>query len=200
MRDLFIFDMGGVMAESCPTLPRAAAALGVGEAELLGLVREDFDAITEGRLGTEEFWRRFSARTGLAARENYWATLFAPRADPAMAALARALRSRGRVVCGTNTIDVHYAYHLEQGQYGCFDAVYASHLMGLSKPRPEFWLSILEAEGRGPERALFVDDLAENVEAARELGIDGRLFRGAEPLIRELEAEYGLELAARPGH
>lgn len=196
MRDLFIFDMGGVMAESCPILPRTAAALGIGAEDLRALVDADFDAITEGRFGSEEFWRRFTARTGVPVPENYWATFFAPRADPLMDALARKLRERGRVVCGTNTIDVHYEYHLAHGQYECFDAVYASHLMGLSKPRPEFWLAILEAEARGPERALFVDDLPENVEAARKLGIDARLFVGAEALIASLEPEYGPGLQA----
>jgi len=191
MRDLFIFDMGGVMADSCSVLSAAARGLGIPQDELEALVREDFGLLTLGRLDSAEFWRRFEARTGKRAAEDYWATAFSPRPDPRMAALARALRRRGRVVCGTNTIGPHYEHHLANGHYACFDAVYASHLMGLAKPDPAFWLAILEAEGRTADRAVFVDDLPENVEAARSLGIDSRLFSGAKELAASLEAEYG---------
>lgn len=191
MVDLFIFDMGGVMAGSCPVLPRAAEALGVPVEKLRELVREDFDLLTLGRFDSAEFWRRLEARSGLVAKENYLSTAFAPRADPHMAAIARSLRSRGRVVCGTNTIDAHYAYHLAQGHYEPFDAVYASHLMGVAKPDPAFWRAILEAEHRTADRAVFIDDMLENVEAARSLGIDARLFTGAEELASSL-------LPARP--
>jgi len=65
--------------------------------------------------------------------------------------------------------------------------VYASHLMGVSKPEPDFWLRILEAEGRTAEQAFFVDDFAENVDAARRLGIRSHRFTDVETLVRELE-------------
>jgi FMN phosphatase YigB (HAD superfamily) len=103
----------------------------------------------------------------------------------------RELAAGARVVCGTNTIDCHHEIIGELGLYDCYAAVYASHLMGLAKPDPAFWLAILEAEGAAPERAFFTDDSAENVEAAARLGMAARLYSGAERLRADL-----LELGA----
>jgi FMN phosphatase YigB (HAD superfamily) len=93
-----------------------------------------------------------------------------------------------RVVAGTNTIAPHYDIHLRRGDYDIFDIVYASHLMGLAKPDPAFYTCILEHESCSADRAVFIDDFPENVEAARALGIGSLLFTGAEQLKKDLTA------------
>jgi putative hydrolase of the HAD superfamily len=95
-----------------------------------------------------------------------------------MDALARSLHSSGRVVCGTNTVGSHYDHLVERGMYGCFDAVYASHLMGVCKPDSAFWHAILEAEGVAARDAFFIDDYPENIAEAEGLGIRSHLFKG----------------------
>jgi FMN phosphatase YigB (HAD superfamily) len=59
--------------------------------------------------------------------------------------------------------------------------------MGLRKPDPKFWLHILEAEGMPPEETFFIDDMEENVEVARDIGITSHLFSGADGLSLALE-------------
>lgn len=190
---LFIFDMGGVMVGSFDVLPEAARRLCLPEAELRRLVAVDADELMAGRMSAGDYWARLSAASGLRIGEDYWSTLFAPALDPAMVSLVGGLRGRHRVVCGTNTIESHYDYLLAAGMYGAFDAVYASHLMGLCKPDPEFWRSILEAEGAEASETVFVDDMAENVDAAAALGLRAHLFDG----IAGLEAFLG-RLAEEP--
>ena len=128
----------------------------------------------------------FLARSGLKAAEDYWRTLFRPRLDGETAGLVRELSRGARTVSGTNTIAVHHEINLALGHHDAVQAVYASHLMGFAKPEPEFWLAILEAEGVAPGRAFFVDDYPENVEAARSLGLEARLYVSAAELRREL--------------
>ncbi len=195
MIDLFVFDLGGVLVHEFDVLPEAARRLGLAEGRMRDLAHPDMEDYMSGRIGPGEFWERFRARSGLRVSENYWATLFRPVLDPSMEALVLALKGAGRVVCGTNTIDVHYDWLLERGFYSCFDAVYASHLLGVSKPRGEFWLRILEAEGRDPGRAFFTDDMEENVEAARALGIRSHRFEDVEGLADALE-EAGIPVPA----
>ena len=192
---LYIFDMGGVLARSFDVIPEAARRMGMPEAEARRFVATDMDALMAGRMDTGEYWSRFAAASGVRAAEDYWSTLFAPELDPAVERLIRALREEGRVVSGTNTIACHYDYLAARGMYDCFDAVYASHLMGLCKPDPAFWLEILRAEGRQPSDAFFVDDMDENVAAARSLGIRSHLFRDASGLEAALGEELGVALS-----
>ena len=193
MIELYIFDMGGVLCRDFDIGPEAAKRLGIGVADFRAFMEPDLMPFMRGDIDGAEFWRRFGARAGLGIREDYWTTLFRPRLDMPTADLVRGLAvgaaARGaRVVCGTNTIAEHYAIHREGGQYEGFHAVYASHLMGRAKPEPEFWLDILEAEGVPPERAFFVDDFPENVEAAGALGIESRLYVSADVLRADLLA------------
>lgn len=196
MIDLFIFDEGGVMIRNFMVLPDMAAAMGIGEAELKQLLpRHEMNDYSSGRIDSAEFWRRFTARTGIAATENWWDTLFNPTPIPESFAIVRelaalpasGLRTRAvRVVGGTNTIDCHHEKNRRLGLYEGFHAVYASNEIGVCKPDPAFWLAILKAEGVAPENAFFTDDSAENVEVARGLGIEARLFVDAETLRRDL--------------
>jgi FMN phosphatase YigB (HAD superfamily) len=81
-----------------------------------------------------------------------------------------------RVVCGSNTFERHYLYHLERGEYAVFDRVYASHLIKVAKPSPAFYRHILEAEGWAAAETYFVDDREANVASARGLGIHALLY------------------------
>ncbi|MCX8014374.1 MAG: HAD-IA family hydrolase, partial [Rectinema sp.] len=100
--------------------------------------------------------------------------------------IVRRLARHHRVVCGTNTIDCHHEINIRLGMYEPFHAVYASHLMHVAKPDPDFWRYILRAEGVHPEEAFFTDDSQENVDAALALGIHARLYTDAESLARQL--------------
>ncbi len=188
---LYIFDMGGVLSLNPSLGPPISRLLGIPEEEFRRGMDGLVDRLTVGSIGVEEAWREFSRRTGVPVRGDLWNRFFDPRLDEQVGRLARRLRERARVVAGTNTIEPHYRLHLERGHYELFDAVYASCRMGLAKPDPAFYRAMLASERCPPEAAVFVDDLEENVAAARELGLRAFLYRGADALIRELEAPGG---------
>lgn len=190
---LFIFDVGGVMVDGFDVAPAIAADLGIPVDELRPLMdAAGAEALHDGAITTGEFWRRFKENTGLEPKGEPWGDRFHPARRPAMYALVERLKAGGaRVVAGTNTIDPHYRLHLENGDYAAFDHVYASHLMGVSKPEPAFWRRILEAEGVAAHEAFFIDDMVVNVAAAKALGLEAVLFEGQAQAILSAEGAQG---------
>lgn len=57
-----------------------------------------------------------------------------------------------------------------------FDRVFFSQEIGMSKPDPATWGLVLSEMGVRPADAAFYDDSQANVDQARALGIDARLF------------------------
>jgi HAD superfamily hydrolase (TIGR01509 family) len=54
------------------------------------------------------------------------------------------------------------------------------------KPSAEIFQKAVEIAGHRPEECLFIDDLAANVEGARQCGIEALQFVSAEQLERDL--------------
>lgn len=188
MFKLYIFDMGGVVSRNTNVAPEVSAYLEFNGAEMIEFARDDFEALTTGVIPVEEFTRRFSLKSGRAIENDLLSRFFHPELDRDVVDTIAALKNGARVVAGTNTITPHYNVHLQKGDYEIFDAVYASHLMGLAKPDPHFFTCILDREGCSPEQALFVDDVPANVEAAEKLGIHSFVFTNAEKLKKDLTA------------
>ena len=67
-----------------------------------------------------------------------------------------------------------------------FSDVWVSGKHKLRKPDPESYRSALQRFGLAAKEAVFVDDLAANVEAAEALGLVGIQFRDAQSLRTEL--------------
>jgi putative hydrolase of the HAD superfamily len=184
---LYIFDMGGVVARNTDVFPAVVSYLDITREEFLTLAGENVEKLLNGRVSTDEFWARFSRRYGRKVEEELFGKFFHSSIDQAVMDLIKQLKGSSRVVCGTNTIDPHYDYHLSRGHYDIFDAVFASNKIGLSKPNPEFYRYILENEGVRPENAFFVDDTEVNVLSAERMGISATLF--TDPKILSLQIE-----------
>ena len=64
-----------------------------------------------------------------------------------------------------------------------------SHRFKVAKPDPEIFRRALEVVGTLPHHAVLIDDLIENVLAARGVGMRAFQFRDSRTLLQELEAE-----------
>ena len=95
------------------------------------------------------------------------------------------LKEKHRVVCGTNTNQSHWGNHLERGDYAFFNQTYASNIIGIMKPDPQFFETIMKAEGYSPSETFFTDDKIENCDAAAKLGINAHHFTTAEDLYEQ---------------
>ena len=185
---LFIFDMGGVVTSNASEARgRPAAALGVTQEEMDRAIADPtgnlFDQLTVGKITVKEFWKTIGDRLGKKIDTDYFHLFFHPVLNEGTKKIILALRKKGfRVVCGTNTIESHYLNHITRGDYAFFDQTYASQMMGVKKPDPQFWKMILDAEKCAPSDAFFTDDLKANVQAAAALGIHAVQFTDAKKL------------------
>jgi putative hydrolase of the HAD superfamily len=108
-----------------------------------------------------------------------------------MADLIPRLKANGyRLVLASNTNAAHYERYREQFQdlLAHFDAVAVSHEAGARKPHPRFFEYAHELAGCAKDECLFVDDLLDNVTAAREFGWRAIHFTRFDDLVRELRA------------
>lgn len=67
-----------------------------------------------------------------------------------------------------------------------FDGEVVSGVVGVTKPDPEIYRILLERYRLEPSRTFYTDDLASNVEAARQSGIAAELFVDASAMRRQL--------------
>lgn len=174
---LYIFDMGGVVTTTAVIVPRMCELLQISQQQFSDFCKNDdgsdlVSQLSDGIITAKQFWNIFSERSEKKVTVDWWHYLFHPQLNEGTVQIIKALKQKGfRVVCGTNTIEGHYANHMERGDYLYFDQTYASFMMGVSKPDPEFWNIILTAEQISAEDAVFIDDRKENCEAAAKLGI-----------------------------
>jgi len=184
---LFIFDMGGVMCTNTNVVDAICKELGLEKRDFFHFATsENFIKIQSGEMSMEDFWSSFSKKSGLDVKNDYFEILFQPQRNEDMYQLVNHLREETRVVAGTNTIDSHYHKHLINGDYDVFEKVYPSNLIGIAKPNPAFFRTILEKEQCLPNEAVFVDDNAQNVESAAKLGITAIHFTSYEDLKQKL--------------
>ncbi len=185
---LLIFDVGGVMVDGFDVRPDIATHLGIDSEHCNALLKAaDFRRLLTGRSSAADYWRTFSELAGTDVNEDLWATYFRPTRRERMYALVERLKNHYRVVAGTNTLDPHYQVHQRQGDYDIFHATYASHLMHEAKPDRAFYDSIVQAEQVAPEGALFIDDLQQNVDGAKQAGLQALHFTDVETLTDALE-------------
>lgn len=178
--------MGGVVSTDGNVLARISEYLNVSGEEFASFAAENGIKLSEGRITAQEFWQRFSRVSGKEIKEELFGKFFDPRLNKGTVAIIETLKQESRVVCGTNTIEPHYLKRVERGDYQLFDDLYASHIMGIAKPKAAFFEYIFRKEQIDARDAVFVDDDPENVESAGELGLEAILFRDADTLKKEI--------------
>ena len=128
----------------------------------------------------------------LASRLSYkefvdiWNGLLSANED--MTALVEWLKPIHRLVLGSNTDPIHFAYSVQQFPVlGNFESFFLSYEMGLVKPVAAFFHHILDSLDVQATDCVFADDRAENVESARKIGITAIQFEDAHQLQLDLK-------------
>lgn len=175
-----LFDLGRVLVhyDHQQTVAAAAKLAQVAVEAVQQLLRDYTHALGVGDLDAEEFHALFCAHVGVAVPFDEFITAFAAGIRRDEAALAYALtlqqRSATTVAIISNTNAAHVLWlddHLPELRD--FDLVMMSNEVGLLKPDPVIFTTALELLDVPPAQAIFIDDIAENVEAARAVGIAG---------------------------
>jgi epoxide hydrolase-like predicted phosphatase len=78
-----------------------------------------------------------------------------------------------------------------------YDQVVISGEVGARKPEPLIYLLTADRLSVAPDACVFVDDLLQNVEGARAVGMEGIVHRSAEFTLPRLEALFRVTLSER---
>lgn len=174
---LFIFDMGNVVIKHIHCLEAVAASLHLDFEDFISDYRRYEFPLMEGYIETSVYWEHINRRYGLSVTGEPFVAFFDPLPNVPVITEIKELRSRGdRVVCGSNTFACHWEKLRKMGMLDIFDKAYASHEMKLVKPERQFFEEIMKEEGFPPNETWFVDDYAENIDAAKKLGIHTFLY------------------------
>jgi len=127
---------------------------------------------------------------------RHWSTI---GVDPQAMALVARLRSAGIWCALASNQERNRARHmsLTLGHGAAFDREFYSCDVGHAKPSPDYFRAVIALAGIDPARTLFIDDRADNVEAARGCGLRAEQFvlwqaPGGASALGELLAGYGL--------
>jgi len=179
---LYIFDMGNVIIDidfkrvlgvwsnfSGTPLATLTERFSMGEA---------FQKHERGEFSDEDFAAELCHEMGIALSfEQFslgWQSVFVGL-RPEVIEIFKSLREKGhRVVVLSNTNRLHLDFwpHNYPEIEANTDAIYLSQNIGMRKPEPGIFQHVLEQEGVTAGDAVFFDDVKENIEAAREAGIE----------------------------
>ncbi len=94
------------------------------------------------------------------------------------------------LILGSNTNPLHARQFRHQfaDLLTRFDHLVLSFEIGHAKPSPAFFQACLQRAGLPPSQCLFIDDLPENIESARQCGLDSILYQNPQALLSALSA------------
>ena len=175
--DVVVFDLGGVLVEVDPPTAVAADDCYLPEMEIINNLCAEVPEVIgfeTGNVSAEEFGEAVVAKFELPLTVADFLSRYKDlirRAVPTMQELVRDISDRYSVCCLSNTNPLHWTKVGEITNY-CefFDQVFLSYELGLVKPDIRIFRRMLQELEVAPEKVMFFDDKAENVEAARQSG------------------------------
>jgi glucose-1-phosphatase len=183
--DTLIFDLGGVLYDIDVNLTaKAFTHLGISNMEELhyALIRENiYERLETGYCSPAQFHDAIRRLSGIMLPDEQvdaaWDALLIKFPEQRVKMLLN-LRGNYRIMLLSNTNSIHFDYYATrfEADYGfgfesLFDQAFYSYRLGLRKPNPEIFHKVIALGGINPAYTVFIDDLHENVEAARSAGL-----------------------------
>ena len=192
-----IFDFGSVLslAPQPSDYQRLAALAGIDGMSFERIywgTRTDYD---RGAIDGPTYWRRLAKAAGKELTPAQIDSLITNdiaiwmRANPVMMEWVRALRRGGLKIAVLSNMPIEISAYMRQYApwFRDFDYVCFSAEVQLAKPDAAIFHACLEVVHSRPEECLFIDDRAENVEAARALGMHALKFVSVQELARDVQ-------------
>ncbi len=194
----FLFDLGNTLIKLAyeRVLERVCRSASLRRDELLELLEEPggYRDMERGAVTFREFYEFIADKAGYRGSlhdfREIWSDFF-DGAIPGTEDLLDRIRAKYRIAFLSNSNEVH-AELIPRRFSTLFrkdDRFVFSHRFRAAKPDPEIFRRALEIMGALPQHVVFVDDLMENVLAARSEGMHAFQFIDAEQLRRELTVE-----------
>ncbi len=196
----FIFDIGNVLVDFDfkKLLCQIAEDSGLPVEPPTERDLEMHHAVEEGVISDQEFVDYLNEAKGLAWTVDtligVWQKMFT--VNPAGRKLFLDSIARGLPVYTLSNIAEHHIEAIERNWPGFFDGatgLFLSYEIGVRKPDAKIYSHLLENLGIEGKQCLFLDDRADNVEAACAAGIQAHQFipENHEAICNEVETFFG---------
>jgi epoxide hydrolase-like predicted phosphatase len=174
-----IWDLGGVLVRTLDRSRRVQweerLLLENGELDRLVFEGDTGRAAALGNAEAADIWLSLRERFKLSLEEikhledDFWA---GDRVDQDLISLIRDLRQRYKTCLLSNAWpDLRHAIVDLWEIADAFDEIVISAEIGLAKPDPKIYKYALDRLDVSPQKAIFIDDFAVNIEAAHALGL-----------------------------
>ena len=194
--DALLFDLGRVVIDFdlARTLKAWAVELGSDPTAMVAALanNETFHRYETGHVTDAEFFAavREALRLELSDEQlrEGWNAIFIGEM-PGIAPLLERAAQHLPLYALSNTNDAHIAHFSEHFTelLRHFRELFLSSRIGMRKPNAEAYDFVVKAIGVRPERIVFFDDLAENIAAAREHGLQAVHVRSSADVARALD-------------
>jgi glucose-1-phosphatase len=193
--DVIVFDLGGVLIELAGVtrmLELLKHRVTVEELWTRWLTSTSVHQFETGQTDADQFAQALLAEFDLPISAIQFLDEFTawPKGlYPGAVDLLRALAPRYTLACLTNTNALHWPRICdEMGLLSHFAVHFVSHHIGLVKPDRAIFQHVIDHLACPPDRILFLDDNALNVESARSVGISGYCVAGLIGVTEQLTA------------
>ena len=185
-----IFDFGGVVCTFSQDAILDDFCTGEAHARLKPVLFRSWQALDEGTADYEEYvaetLKLLEGADKQIARRFFREWHRSMRPIPGIWALIGELKARGYGVYLLSNASTWFAGHLDDYPIlRLFDGRLISAPEKMAKPEERIYRLALERFGLNAAETLFVDDRAENTEAAERVGIAGYVFDGDAEKLRE---------------
>lgn len=92
-----------------------------------------------------------------------------------------------RLLLLSNQVTNRSNYLRQKPSLQIFDKIYLSNEMGMKKPNPDIFLTVLSEQQLTPNETIFIDDQPENIDRANLLGFHSILFKTCSDTKNALE-------------
>lgn len=190
-----VFDWGGVLMRTEDYGPRRVwdnrLGLSTGSVEAVIHGIPAWEQVQRGELDMNSYWLAVANELNLSAealqdlRDDFYS---GDRLDPNLIGLTRTMRQRGvRVGLLSNNSRLLLGEMKSLGVDRLFDAIVISAQIGVMKPHPRAYLTVLEQLDVQPQDAVMVDDATANIKGAQAVGMSAIQF------TRDLDLQTALD-------
>jgi putative hydrolase of the HAD superfamily len=144
----------------------------------------------KGNISSLDFYNALVKKTGYYGDYDdfsaVWNNIFEP--VPETIEIITSLVQNYQLALFSNTNELHFNYLKERypDVFLLFNKFFLSYKMHLRKPEDEIFKQVMRYYDILPEEIFYVDDMEENVKAAKNNGINVHLFTSQSELIRDL--------------
>jgi glucose-1-phosphatase len=187
-----IFDMGRVLVDiDFEAFPRA---LGIERDHTNHLGEKAIERLAKqyetGRIGIEQFFvsmaMTFKGEYTRQQLVDAWNAIIREE-NSAMVPIVEAVQAKYQTAILSNTNPTHFKKsHDTTAIIKKFSKSYLSYQIGATKPDPAVYQYVIRDLSVEPSSLLFIDDIAENVYAAKNCGMEGIVFKDVPHLQTEL--------------